>query len=91
MSRRQLEISGYLRAFPHLLGVVSCMQGTESDIRSLVERPDWAGALSATELVLAPAACYPVYPMAGRGVLYLRMASGLTLPLIVLDARRQMS
>jgi seryl-tRNA synthetase len=70
MSRRQLEISGYLRAFPHLLGVVSCMQGTESDIRGLVERPDWAGALSATELVLAPAACYPVYPMAAaRGSL----------------------
>jgi seryl-tRNA synthetase len=68
MSRRQLEISGYLRSFPHLLGVVSCMHGNESDIRNLVERPHWVSALSATELVLAPAACYPVYPMvAARG------------------------
>jgi seryl-tRNA synthetase len=68
MSRRQLEISGYLQSFPHLLGVVSCMHGDESDIRNRVERPDWVTALSATELVLAPAACYPVYPMvASRG------------------------
>lgn len=64
MSRRQLETSGYLRSFPHLLAVVSCMHGDESEIRKLVERPDWTGALSATELVLAPAACYPVYPLA---------------------------
>ena len=64
MSRRQLETSGYLRSFPHLLAVVSCMHGDESDIRKVVERPDWVSALSATELVLAPAACYPVYPLA---------------------------
>lgn len=64
MSRRQLEISGYLRSFPHLMGVVSCIHGNETEVRNLVERPDWVSALSATELVLAPAACYPVYPMA---------------------------
>jgi seryl-tRNA synthetase len=70
MSRRQLEISGYLRSFPHLLGVVSCMRGDEAEIRDLVERPDWDKGLSATELVLAPAACYPVYSMAAaRGPL----------------------
>jgi seryl-tRNA synthetase len=64
MNRQQLENSGYLRSFPHLLGVVSCIHGNESEVRSLVERADWANGLSATELVLAPAACYPVYPMA---------------------------
>jgi seryl-tRNA synthetase len=70
MNRRQLEISGYLRSFPHLLGVVSCIRGTESEIRNLVEGPDWITGLSTTELVLAPAACYPVYPMAAaRGSL----------------------
>jgi seryl-tRNA synthetase len=70
MSRRQLEISGYLQSFPHLLGVVSCIQGNESEIRHLVETPDWVSGLSATDLVLAPAACYPVYPMAAaRGSL----------------------
>jgi seryl-tRNA synthetase len=70
MNRRQLEISGYLRSFPHLLGVVSCIHGNELEIRNLVERPDWVTGLSATELVLAPAACYPVYPIAAaRGSL----------------------
>jgi seryl-tRNA synthetase len=77
MNRRQLEISGYLQSFPHLLGVVSCLQGNESEVRNLVETPDWVAGLSATELVLAPAACYPLYPMAaargplpGEGLLF---------------------
>jgi seryl-tRNA synthetase len=64
MSRRELEQSGYLDSFPHLLGGVSCLQGNESTIRAVVQQPDWANELSATELVLSPAACYPVYPMA---------------------------
>src|SRR5216683_4345783 len=73
MSRRQLEKSGYLKSFPHLLGCVSCLHGTEPEIRAVTEASgegkDWVGALRATDLVLAPAACYPIYPMvAGRGV-----------------------
>jgi seryl-tRNA synthetase len=64
MSRNQLERSGYLHSFPHLLGGVSCFEGQESTIMAMVEQPDWVDELSATELVLSPAACYPVYPMA---------------------------
>ena len=64
MSRRELEKSGYLHSFPHLLGGVSCLRGNEATIRAVVEQPDWVNELSATELVLSPAACYPVYPMA---------------------------
>lgn len=64
MSRVQLEKSGYLHSFPHLLGGVSCLVGDEATIRNLVERSDWVDELSATEMVLAPAACYPVYPTA---------------------------
>jgi seryl-tRNA synthetase len=64
MSRSQLERSGYLHSFPHLLGGVSCLEGSEAKVHALVERDDWANELSATELVLSPAACYPVYPMA---------------------------
>ena len=67
MSRRQLEKSGYLKSFPHFLGCVSCLTGDEAHIRSSVERyeagEDWTEALAAAELVLAPAACYPVYPL----------------------------
>jgi seryl-tRNA synthetase len=72
MSRRQVEKSGYLKSFPHFLGCVSCLSGEESEIRTSVERSeageDWTGALSAADLVLSPAACYPVYPLvASRG------------------------
>ena len=72
MSRALLEKSGYLKSFPHLLGCVSSMTGTESRIRSLVEGKtagqEWVDALAATDLVLTPAACYQVYPIiAARG------------------------
>ena len=72
MSRRQLETSGYLKSFPHFLGCVSCLSGTEADVRSSVERyeagEDWTSGLAAADLVLSPAACYPVYPLvASRG------------------------
>ena len=71
MSRRQLEKSGYLKSFPHLLGCVSCLQGTETQIRTTIEEfdagKDWTPALGPADLVLSalsPAACYPVYPLA---------------------------
>ena len=72
MSRRQLEKSGYLKSFPHFLGCVSCLAGTEADIFANVERheagEDWTAGLAAADLVLSPAACYPVYPLvASRG------------------------
>jgi seryl-tRNA synthetase len=72
MSRRQLEKSGYLKSFPHFLGCVSCLTGSEADIRATVERheagEDWTPKLSAADLVLSPAACYPIYPLvASRG------------------------
>jgi seryl-tRNA synthetase len=66
MSRIELEKSGYLHSFPHLLGGISCLEGDEAKIRDLVERSVWVDELSPTELVLSPAACYPVYPMAAR-------------------------
>jgi seryl-tRNA synthetase len=68
MSRRQLEKSGYLKSFPHLLGCVSCLQGGEVEIRTVVGQfeagGDWASALAPADLVLSPAACYPIYPLA---------------------------
>jgi seryl-tRNA synthetase len=70
MSRRQLEKQGYLKSFPNLLGCVSCLVGTEREIRSVVDRfetgGEWTSSLDPTDLVLAPAACYPVYPLAAE-------------------------
>jgi seryl-tRNA synthetase len=72
MSRRQVEKSGYLNSFPHFLGCVSCLSGSESDIHAAIDRheagEDWTPSLKAADLVLSPAACYPVYPLvASRG------------------------
>src|ERR1700734_2626549 len=72
MSRRQLEKSGYLKSFPNLLGTVCALHGSEAAIRSAADRHDsggdWTTSLAASDLVLPPAACYPLYPIvASRG------------------------
>ena len=72
MSRRQLEKSGYLKSFPNLLGCVCALHGSEAAIRSAADRyengGDWTASLGASDLVLSPAACYPLYPLvATRG------------------------
>ncbi len=63
MSRQMLEKSGYLKSFPHLLGCVSCFSGSEEEIRANVDGSDWTAGLSISDLVLSPAACYPIYPL----------------------------
>ena len=68
MSRAQLEKSGYLKSFPNLLGCVCALHGTEASIRAAADKHetggDWTASLSPADLVLSPAACYPVYPIA---------------------------
>src|SRR5882724_8891444 len=68
MSRKQLEKSGYLKSFPNLLGCVCALHGSESEINGVVARhdrgEDWTTSLTSADLVLSPAACYPVYPIA---------------------------
>jgi seryl-tRNA synthetase len=72
MSLRQLEKQGYLNSFPQLLGCVCCLHGTEADVNAAVDRAkkgaDWTAETTTAGLVLSPAACYPVYPIAaGKG------------------------
>ena len=72
MSRAQLEKSGYLKSFPNLLGCVCALHGSDVSIRAAVDRFDqggeWTSALTSSDLVLSPAACYPLYPIvAERG------------------------
>jgi seryl-tRNA synthetase len=73
MPRKMIERSGYLSSFPNLLGCVSCLQGSEREIRGAVagyeEGAPWHDHLRSADLVLTPASCYPVYPIAAaRGV-----------------------
>lgn len=73
MSRASLEKQGYLKSFPNLIGAVCCLEGSEREISQSAAKHelggDWTEDLVPTDLVLAPAACYPIYPIAAeRGV-----------------------
>jgi seryl-tRNA synthetase len=77
-NRSHIEKSGYLHSFPHLLGAVCCLHGGEGEVRAAIsgsEGKEWVAATTPTDLVLTPAACYPLYPLvASRGRI---AASGL--------------
>lgn len=72
--KRSLETAGYVGNFPHLAGSIFGFDGSEADARTLRDRAtaheDWSEFETQTELMLLPAACYPVYPaIAARGPL----------------------
>ncbi len=68
MSLKTLQTSGYVKNFPQLLGGVCCMPtgkpGDPHAEASPGHEPVWADSAQVSDLVLTPAACYPVYPMA---------------------------
>lgn len=61
-----LEKVHYLDSFPHLCGSVHSFFGNALQALALAEKANsggtWAEDLRHTDLVLNPAACYPVYP-----------------------------
>jgi seryl-tRNA synthetase len=72
MPRDALVKSGYLKSFPQLLGTIHCFCGNETGHRALLrcaaENREWANQQEPTDLLLTPAACYPLYPaIAARG------------------------
>jgi seryl-tRNA synthetase len=74
ISRQVFEESEYLKSFPQLAGTVHSFMGNDKDHAALLEaleqKQDWTATQKATQIVLTPAACYPVYPtMAKRGPL----------------------
>lgn len=77
--RHVLEDNGYFQSFPHLAGTVFIFDGSEADATALAEQAasggDWSTYQQRSDMVLAPAACYPVYqevarrgPLAAGGV-----------------------
>lgn len=58
----------HLHNFPDLLGSIHAFTGGEAEHRQMAEvfdrGDDWSGGLVASELMLVPAACYPLYPAA---------------------------
>ena len=70
MSRAEFEASGYLKAFPQLAGTVHSFCGDDHAHRAVLQclevGADWTGHQAASDIVLTPAACYPLYPVLAR-------------------------
>lgn len=65
VSRETTEQSGYMSSFPHLLGSVHAFTGKHRQhaelLQDIADHHDWGHHLSSTQVVMTPAACYPVY------------------------------
>ncbi len=70
MNRAYFEASGYMKSFPQLAGTIHSFCGCELDHISLLkcmeDGQDWTKGQEATDIVLTPAACYPLYPTIAR-------------------------
>src|SRR5581483_1750553 len=66
IDRKILEKVNYLESFPHLCGSVHSFFGNAIQALAVAEKAkkgeDWGADMGATQVVLNPAACYPVYP-----------------------------
>jgi seryl-tRNA synthetase len=66
INRQVLEKVNYLDSFPHLCGAVYSFYGKELAARQLSEKvkagEKYDEMLNMTQVVMNPAACYPVYP-----------------------------
>ena len=70
MNREDFERSGYLKNFPDMAGTIHSFAGGDKEHATLLERLhsnlDWTQDQKAGEVSLAPAACYPLYPVVAR-------------------------
>jgi seryl-tRNA synthetase len=70
MNRALFEKSGYMKNFPQLAGTVHSFDGSEKDHLALLDKihsgASWTEGQEATDIVLTPAACYPLYPIVAR-------------------------
>lgn len=64
--RSTLERAGYMESMPQLCGCIHSFTGNELEQRKLIKKiedgEEWAETLAPTDLALAPAGCYPLYP-----------------------------
>ena len=70
LSRNVFEKSGYMKSFPQLAGTVHSFCGDASHhvglLQKIDQKGDWTNDQKATDIVLTPAACYPLYPVAAK-------------------------
>ncbi len=70
MNRALFEKSGYMNGFPQLAGTIHSFEGNDRQHADLLDKQakgdDWTALQKATDIVLTPAACYPLYPVVAR-------------------------
>jgi seryl-tRNA synthetase len=71
VNRHVIERNDYLESFPHLCGTLFSFNGKELAAREMAQKAragePWADYLEITDLCMAPAICYPLYPtLAGK-------------------------
>jgi len=68
LSRQTYVGTDHIETMPQLLGSVHSFAGAEGEhaelVRLMHEGKDWTGGLVPTDVVMVPAACYPLYPTA---------------------------
>jgi seryl-tRNA synthetase len=68
LSRKHYLATDHIQNFPNLMGSVHSFDGNERDHMKLMGKKekgeDWSTELAATDIMLNPAACYPLYPTA---------------------------
>jgi seryl-tRNA synthetase len=66
IDRDIIERTGYMDSFPNLCGVIHSFLGPEREAKAIAQRivagQSWGELLGQTDVVLNPAACYPLYP-----------------------------
>ncbi len=65
--RKLIETMGYLGNFPHLIGSVHSFFGKDAEAHAMAAKAAggerWEDVLGITDVMMTPAACYPVYPL----------------------------
>ena len=68
LTRPQYLKTDHIETFPNLMGSVHSFTGTDREhtemLRKKDQGDDWTRDLAPTDVMLTPAACYPLYPTA---------------------------
>lgn len=68
LNRQSYLKTNHIETFPNLMGSVHSFMGSEKEVpefaRKKIDGEDWSRDLGATEVMMVPAACYPLYPTA---------------------------